>query len=224
MKLLSWSKTPIAFLAAALLCAGLTLRPMSVQAQSMDNDSDFLAKTSIDVPGPNASNTVSRMAANLRGVFENYQPALDSSSKIVKPLTVTGTATRPTVTVSIEKCVFVICETVDLVGEVDWQEVSGPCNRNFIMNVDTRKSSSSLSDVYDRLDVSICFTANSGLSASPRGLPDRLLAGSGKLVLSASVHHAADYNTGAIQRELFKLLQMQVAPITTALRKSLTQN
>jgi hypothetical protein len=171
---------------------------------------DFLAQKSITIRAADPVAVIDRTTDNVKAIFEKYEPKLDSSSKIVQPLRVGGTQSNPVVKVSIRKCVGLICQVVDLDTEVSIREVSGNCQRNFMMLADLSRSSKALSDVYDRLDVSICYN---GIRASEA-----------RLDLNAQARHDAKYSTGIVQRQILDFLQLQIQPITDALSKTLREN
>jgi hypothetical protein len=182
----------------------LTLAFALVTSLAAHAASTPLATTQVSIPGPHGDAVLQATVADMKSVFQRFQPGLDSSSQIVKPLRVSGTADHPVVQVSIRKCVLVACETVDLEGDATLREVNGPCARNYQLTVDLSRSSRLLSGTYDRLDVTACYRTGGN-------------ADSGTLLLEASAHQAAGYSAGLFQRQVLGMLQLQVAPITTAL-------
>lgn len=169
--------------------------------------SDKLEEQVLTIRSTRSAEVLKRVADDPKAIFQRFQPGLDGSSSIVKPVTVTGTAQRPVMQVSIRKCVAFICKTVDLDATVDVREVRGECDLNFHLFADLSRSSAIVSDMYDSLEVGICY----------RGQPD----GTGKLMLSPSVRHGAKYDTGIVQREMFKFLKLQVPPIVKAIQETL---
>ena len=185
----------------------LELSSSALASTFAGSGSDPLAQTSVLVPGPRGDAALDRSLADLKGIFQRFVPGLDSSSEIVKPLVVSGSPNRPLVTVSIRKCVAFLCQTVDLDASAEIRELSGPCARNYLLRVDLSRSSPSLADTYDRLDVIGCYQTRGD--------------GSGTLYLEASAHQAPRYSQGLVQREIVKMLGLQVAPITKAIQESL---
>lgn len=171
--------------------------------------SDALAQQSLKVVAQDVDTVLEKTIGNVKSIFNRYKVALDSSTKIVSPLQVGGTQTNPTIKVTMEKCVMFICQTVALDAEITVKSVSGKCEKNYAMVVDLRRSGQTLTDVYDQLNVNICFNKN---------------ATGGQADLTASAHQAPNYSTGMIQKEIFKLLQLQVKPIITALNETLRSN
>ena len=166
--------------------------------------SDFLAEAIVKIDSLRSGEVLNRVVADPKAVFEFYQPALDSGSTIVRPVQVTGPADHPVMQVSIRKCVGFICKTVDLDADVTLREGrSGGCDRSFLMVAGLARSSDIVRNVYDRLDIQICFKA----SADGRGVLD----------LSASANQAPQYSQGIVQSEMFKMLKLQVAPIVNAI-------
>lgn len=170
--------------------------------------SDFLAEQTVQIQSTRSGDVLNRTVADPKAVFERYQPALDSSSKIVRPVRVSGPNNKPVMEVSIKKCVGFICQTVDLDAVVTIREGRrAGCDRIFMLQADLARSSQQVRDVYDRLDAKMCYNASTD--------------GKGTLLLSASAHHGPSYSQGFTQKELFKMLKMQVAPIIKALQETL---
>lgn len=171
---------------------------------------DFLAQKNILIQSQNPLRVFELTADNPKAIFQRYKPKLDSGSKITSPLQVGGTQTHPTIKVSIRKCVAFICQTVDLDAEVTIRETSGSCKKNYAMSADLRRSSDTLSDTYDRLDVTICYQQTKTTEA--------------QLQLAAYAHRATKYSGGVVQKEIMDFLQLQVQPITQALAETLRSN
>ncbi len=182
----------------------LVLGTICVTAQA---DSTFLAQKTIPVSSTRSSEVIDRTLDDMRMVFQKFEMALDSQTKIVTPKKVTGSAGRPVMTVTVRKCILFICETMDLEAAIDAREVSGKCDRNFMITANLSRSSEKVREVYDRLDTNVCYKA----------IPD----GKGTLLLVGYAHHASTYQEGFIQKELFKMLQLQVAPLVKAVQETL---
>lgn len=180
---------------------------LALVAQPALADSTFLAEKVIPLHSTRANDVLDRTAADIRMVFQKFELALDSSTKIIVPKKVTGPADRPVMTVTAKKCVLFVCETIALDAESDIREVSGSCDRDFILTSNLGRSSKQLREIYDRLVVSVCFKAGAD--------------GRGTLKLVGHARHAPQYNEGLIQKELFKMLQLQVAPLSKALQETL---
>lgn len=170
-------------------------------------ESTFLAQKTIGMESTRSSEVLDRALADMRMVFQKFQLSLDSSSSIVVPKKVTGSASRPVMTVTIKKCILFICETLDLDAEVEAREVRGNCDRNFLITANLSRSNPKVRDVYDSLDVSLCYKTAAG--------------GKGSLLLVGSAHHSQSYDQGFLQKEIFKMLQMQVEPLVKAVQVTL---
>ena len=110
---------------------------------------------------------------------------------------------------TVKKCVLFVCETVSIDGEISLREVSGPCQRNLVLEVDNARSSPILKDTYSKLSFSICFK-NKGEVAS--------------LVGVASAVHGPRYQRGLVRNQLLALLKLQFDPMIAALGQSLKAN
>lgn len=185
------------------LCV-LSVFPFSARAEST-----FLAQKTIVMQSSRSGEVLDRALADLRMVFQKFQLALDSNSQIVVPKKITGPADRPVMTVTVKKCILFMCETLELDAEVDAREVRGNCDRNYLITANLSRSNQKVRDVYDSLDTTICFKEGGGGKAS--------------LLLIGHAHHSPKYQPGFIQGELFKMLQMQVAPLVKAVQETLKE-
>jgi|GEM_PF-7071960 len=180
---------------------------ISFVSVSAHAESTFLAQKTIPVNSTKSNEVIDRTLADMKMVFQKFDLALDSQTKIVKEKEVTGSASRPIMTVSVRKCIAFICETMDLEAAVDAREVSGKCNRDFVITANLARSSDKIREIYDRLEVNVCYKASAD--------------GKGSLLLVGYAHHAPTYNDGFIQNEIFKLLQLQVTPLVKAVQETL---
>lgn len=171
--------------------------------------SDRLIKTQFDIKAAEPEAVLNKTIENLKGVFLRYKPALDSNTEIVSPLKVGGTATRPNFSIGLRKCVFVVCETVDLEAAMSLREVSGSCERNLVLDADLRRSSARMSDNFQALKVDICFQSK-GTNA--------------RITTDAWAIRAPSYSDGLVTDEILKMLKMQIQPMSDALKKSLVAN
>ena len=188
----------------------LTLTATLILSNFAWGASDLLARHTIRVQGPDAEAALNLTIQNPRAIFEKYEPVVGSGSEITSPLRLGGTESHPVLLMSIRKCVFVICKTVDLDAEISIREVTGKCDRNFMMDADLARSGQMLTDVYDRFNVSICFK--------------KAAAGDGTLDFTAQAHQAPSYSSGIVQRNIFEMLQLQIGPITKAINDTLRNN
>jgi hypothetical protein len=166
---------------------------------------DFLAKQTLRIGGEFPAQTFEKTADDLKRVFEKYKPALDADTKIISPLRITGSQRRPSLSMTVEKCVFFVCKRVTLDADISVSETSGKCERNLTMAIDLKRSTQDLTDVYDQIDVGICLNKSD-------------------LVLTSEARRAPKYDTGMVQQEIFKLLKKQITPIIDALDSTLKEN
>jgi len=178
-------------------------------SQRQQRSSDRLIKTQFDIRAAEPEAVLNKTIENLKGVFQRYKPALDSNTEIVSPLKVGGTAARPNFSVGLRKCVFVVCETVDLEAAISLREVSGGCERNLVLDADLRRSSARMSDNFRALKVDICFQSK-GTNA--------------RITTEAWAIRAPSYSDGLVTDEILKMLKMQIQPMSDALKKSLIAN
>ncbi len=170
---------------------------------------DALEEQTLQIPSERSEELLKLVIADPRAVFLRYRPALDSGSKLVKPVRISGSKESPVMQLSIRKCVAILCQTVDLDATISVREISGNCDLNFHLVADLTRSSATVSDIYDRLDVALCFRAQR--------------SGSGSLAIGASAHHGPQYARGFVQGEMFKLLKLQVPPIVKAFQEVLKE-
>ena len=173
------------------------------------NSSDLLAQESIKYQAANPDAVLQATVDNIKSVFDRYQVKLDRGMTIISPLQVGGTQNNPTIKTTIKKCVAFICKTVTLDAVVSISKSKGNCRANFVMTVDLDRSSQDLTDVYSRFDVKVCMNSNTQ---------------NAKIDLIASAKHAESYSEGIIQNEIFKILQLQISPIVSALSQTLKAN
>jgi hypothetical protein len=194
------------YLSAAVLSGLLT----GFSAAAGPASSDALGKLQIKISHNNSEIVLNKTLSDVRAVFQNYHPALDSSTKIKSPVRVSGSSTRPFVEVTMEKCVVIVCQTVDMKADITVKDTDGKCTKNFILRADLTRSSEILTNVYDSLDVVGCY--------------QRSADGQGILTFGGSAHHAPKYSGGPIQNEIYQLLKLQLDPIASATKKVLKQN
>lgn len=192
------------------LCLGLlaALAPIH-SALAGFGGSDLLAKRSFEFRASSPDTVLEKTVSDLRAVFRLYKPAFDSSTKVIRPLTVGGSTSHPTINLVAKKCVLFICKEVELDATISLREVSGSCRRNYVLSADLTRSSDMLSDNYESLSVNICYQA-SGQKATSQ--------------VVAYADRAPKYSDGAVSKEIIKMLTMQIEPMTEALRKGLQNN
>lgn len=172
-------------------------------------DSDFLAQQALEFRAQNPDSTFRSTISDLRGVFANFQPGLDSTMRVVKPVRVSGSSESPTVQVTLEKCVLFICQTVDFHAQISVRDSSGRCRMNYSIESDLSRSGDALTEVYDRLSVSVCYNSSGS---------------TGSVQAQAFAHHAPSYSGGITQGVVKGVLEMQVEPIARSMLKALKKN
>jgi hypothetical protein len=196
-------RTKMILTAAAMV----SLLNYSVSALADSGSADMLGRQRLKITSTQSELVINKMMGDIRVIFQNFQPAVDSSTKIVSPLTVTGSSTHPFMEVGMEKCVFLFCETVDMRADITIREVPGKCTKNLLLSADISKSSELLANVYDSLDFNICFM--------------KAQDGTGTLDFVGSAHQASTYSAGVVQGMVYNLMKLQVAPIASAINKDL---
>lgn len=187
------------------LIAFIALAALPAQAQNFD----LLARQEVAFKNVDAERALVKVLDDPRGVFGLYVPQMDRNSRIVSPLKVSGPRQSPRLEMTVKKCVAIVCQTVKMDAIVGIGEVTGSCERNFVIDLDLGRSDQTLTDVYDRLQVGVCFQAK---------------AGGGTLKLTAQARRASSSSSGMVQREIFSLLQAQAAPLSAALTSALQSN
>lgn len=170
---------------------------------------DKLATGQLTINSNDSEAVLDRTLDDLRAVFKRLRPNPDGGTW-VKELVVSGTRRNPIMQMSLRKCVFGICETVDLDADVTAREVRGECDRNFIVEADLSRSSQILTDHYRRLDTQICFNKSSN--------------GKGSLTAVAIAIRAPGFKKGIVQGEILSTLKAQATPIIRAVDESLKAN
>lgn len=146
---------------------------------------------------------------NPKEILNYYNVVLDRGTKIISPLTLAGTTTNPVLKVSIEKCVFIICQKADLDTEFSVQintMFSKNCELNVDLVGDLSRSSPVIIELYSQMRISVCFVSPSNSD--------------GELRISGQVVRAPTYSSGIVQSQIFQLLKMQFPAILEAARKS----
>lgn len=171
---------------------------------------DPVSQGSVEIDMPNAEEALLRTVADVRGVLVLFEPAVTGDVRIVEPKRVTGSKENPRMTMSVEKCIGIFCQTIDLVADVSVKAVKGNCKYNWEMDLDIVRSSSMVVDQYDRLQIDACYTART----------DR----QGTLTLNGKIRRGPRYSKGTIQKAILDVLKAQFPPMSEAFRKSLRKN
>lgn len=170
-------------------------------------DQDLLLEARIEIKATDIKLILAKTEEDVRSFAENFHVRLDSKSKITKEKQVSGSILEPVMNVTVRKCVFLICQTIDLdaqfqLSKVDVAENTEKCDHKYELKVDLTKSSQMLSDLYSRIDSIICLNeTKTGAVAS----------------LTTNLIHAERYETGIVQRQAFDLIKLQGSSILNSL-------
>ena len=161
---------------------------------SADQGLDQLLKKTLILKSPSIDKVLAKTETNIKVFADNFNVRLDSGSKIVAAKKVGGTLLQPVLNITIRKCVFLFCQTIDLDAEFDLKVVNGTCDLNYELNVDLRRSSQMLTDLYSNILTQICIKKNAtGATAA----------------LQVDLIHASTYQAGIVQKQAFNLISLQ---------------
>lgn len=192
------------------LLSALVTTAFLVQTTFAFGASDSLGKQRVKIETTQSEAALQKTIGNLRGVFQNFRPGVDSATRVLSGPSVSGSSTHPYLKVSMERCVLLMCKTVDLDADITLQETKGTCKKNLLIQADLSRSSDTLSSVYDRLDFAICYNSAQD--------------GRGAIEFTAAAHRAPSFDAGIVQAEVLTVIQLQVAPIARALQLALEAN
>lgn len=193
------------FLVLSSLLSVLT----GADSQAYWGPADPLGRSEFNFSAANPDQVLEKTAAMPKSIFRRYKPALDSKTKIISPLQVTGTESNPTMQMTVRKCVLIKCETIALEASINIREISGSCRQNYVLQADLRRSSETLSQNYESLQVNICYQS---------------ARQSGYIKAEAFAARAPTYSDGIITKEILKMLKMQIPAMTKAIQDSLEAN
>jgi hypothetical protein len=176
----------------------LFLTNVAVAQTSAD---EFLGRAQIQFQDPNPDRKIEQIVEDPRAVFLRFQPGLDRGSKVVSGPEVGGPQTNPTLKVSIRKCVFIVCETVDLDAEARIENIPGRCSRNLNVKASLSRSSPLLSGNFQELNIQVCVQI-SGESAN--------------VTLGFFAVRTNSYPSGLGTKELLTMLKLQTQPLAQA--------
>lgn len=171
--------------------------------------SDFMAKEDVAINSPSSKQIFLAMISDLKGVMENVTPKIGGGFSIVAPYRVKGSQARPIVTMTVQKCVTIICQSVDFDTEFVADRVQGNCDLNYEVTGDFSRSGQTLTNIYSKMAMSLCFNADK--------------SGAGVVNIEAHIIRSSSYSTGYIQGQIFGFSKMQVPTMVRAVRKSVKQ-
>lgn len=180
-----------------------------VSSFAQAQNSDILLQKNLKLKTANIDTVLKKTEGHLKAIAENFNVRLDGNSKITRAKEVIGTLSQPVYKISIKKCVFLFCQTIDLDAEFSLKAVTGQCNYNYVLQVDLRRSSPMLTDLYSFITTGICIQKTaSGAAAS----------------LRVDLLRASSYNTGIVQKQAFGLISLQGESILEAFKAVMKQN
>ncbi len=175
-------------------------------AQAQD---DILIQKSLNLTTSDINSVMTKTEENIKLFVDHFDVKLDSGSKVVKAKTVIGTQLQPVLKVTVKKCVFFICQTIDLDAEFSLDKLNGPCDFNYQLIVDLQRSSPMLTDLYSHINTDICINKTElGAQAD----------------LKVNLIHAANYSTGIVQTQAYGLISLQGASILESFKKVMKAN
>lgn len=169
--------------------------------------SDPMGQTAVTFQSVQPDEVLQSVVENLKLVFDRYKVRVDSGTQIVSPLRIGGTQMSPTMKVTLRKCVFFSCETVALDAVISIEAVQGQCLQNYLIEVDLTRSSPTQTEYYQALNVHVCY---------------RTKGNTARIDLTGEAVRSTTYSRGIVQKEILKILQLQIPAIGTALKAALT--
>lgn len=165
-------------------------------------DQEILAQHKLLMQSQDMNLVLQKTEADIKAFADHFTVKLDKKSKVVSEQVVSGSLLEPVLNVSIEKCVFIFCQTIDLDAAFRLQILDGQpnanCHRNYLLVVDFQRSSSMLAELYQSMDTKICMNKTAaGFETS----------------LEIALVHAESYSSGIVQKNAFDLISLQPAAI-----------
>jgi hypothetical protein len=151
---------------------------------------------------------LNRTENNIKAFVDNFTVKL-GGAKLTSPQVVSGTIMQPVLKMSVKKCVFVICQTIDFDAEFSLQKGPGACTLNYILVGDLRRSSEGLAKLYTNMNTGIC------IQKTPQGATASLNVG---------LIRASTYSGSSVQKEIMKVMKNQADGIIESFSKVMIQN
>jgi hypothetical protein len=179
------------------------------QALAMfDTGMDFLERAQLTVNFQNSEGLSQKATEDLQALFSKFQFAIANDTKVIAPMKISGTQSRPILTIGIRKCVAFICESAFIDAEITMRPVSGKCDRNWMMEMDLARSGDNVREIYSRILIPTCYINHPNNNG-------------GYLTFEGWAEHGPKYDTGIKQRTMMKFLKNQVQPMVKALDERL---
>ena len=172
----------------------ITLFAFSAAAQNYD----LLAQKKISMVTSELAQVMVKTESDIKAFADNFTVRLDSGSKLQSDHVVTGSLLEPVLNVSVRKCVFIFCQTIDLDAAFHLKNLNGTeganCDYNYLLIVDLTRSSEMLSDLYSGINTQICMQKTK----------------TGALVqMQIALMHAENYSEGIVQKQAYGLISLQ---------------
>jgi hypothetical protein len=170
---------------------------------------DVLLKKSLTLKTSDLAAVMNTTEENIKLFVDYFDVKLDSNTKIISPKSVIGTQQQPVLKVTLKKCVFFICQTIDLDAEFSLEKTNGSCDFNYQLIVDLQRSSGMLTNLYSHIKTDICIQkTSSGAQAQ----------------LTVNLIHAASYSSGIVQKQAYGLISLQGASLLESFKKVMKVN
>ena len=172
---------------------------------------DVLLQKNLSVITDQYDQVLLKTEANVKLFVDNFTVKLDSGSKVTSPKVVAGTVLQPILKVSIQKCVFIICNTIDLDSQFTLvKNAANPtCDNSYTLLGDLRRSSQLLTNNYTALNTSICL---------------KKTATGAQAALSVTLTRASSFSSDIVQSETLKFIKLQASSIVDSFSKVLVLN
>ncbi len=181
---------------------GLNIIISLLTALAWSQEQEILTQNKLIMQSQDMTQVLQKTEADIKAFAENFTVRLDKKSKVVSEQVVSGSVLEPVLNVSIKKCVFIFCQTIDLDAAFKLNVMDGQpganCARNYLLIVDFQRSSSMLADLYQSMNTTICI--------------DKTAAGY-EASLQIALVHAQSYSSGIVQKNAFDLISLQPAAI-----------
>jgi hypothetical protein len=172
---------------------------------------DVLVQKTLTVTTDQFDQVLIKTENNIKAFVDNFNIKLASGSKITSPKVVTGTLLQPVLKVSVKKCVFVVCNTIDLDSEFTLRKApaTANCDASYTLAGDLRRSSQLLVNNYSDLNTSICIkkTATGALAA-----------------LNVFLVRSPRFSSDVVQSETLKFFKLQSTSVIESFTRVLMLN
>jgi hypothetical protein len=172
---------------------------------------DVLVQKKLNVITDEFDQVLLKTENNIKAFVDHFQVKLDSGSKITSPKVVTGTLLQPVLKISVRKCVFIVCNSIDLDAEFTLKKATATaaCETPYVLLGDLRRSSALLANNYSDINTAICIKRTvTGAVAS----------------LNVVLVRASHFKSDVVQTETLKFFKLQAASLIDSISKVLLLN